>query len=380
MIIPTLVQLESDIRSDLEQAFGIDNIEDKRYLNAIAAVQAAKIKQLYISIAKVQKNLFPDTADSELSGGTLERAGRIKIERNPFPATQGVYDITVTGVIGGVVSRGLTFRTSNNFIYQVLADVTLASTTAIVSVISLTAGRESLLTSGQELIATSPIVNVENEAIVSAVTTEPQDAESLDQYRAFVLQAYRTEPQGGSAADYRIWVSDAQGVTRIYPYVGSQAGIINIYVEADTADKIPSQSVLDDVLAVINFDPDTTKPLNERGRRPLSAWVINILPVVTLEVDINITNLSDDSAPVLAAIKSNIETYLETIRPFVAGADDPNLVRDTLRRSELTRIVLQSITSSNLFDDITLTVNNNVVDSFRFLNQNIPLINEVTAS
>src|SRR5690349_13978165 len=95
--IPTTNQLYEDILADLEAEYGQSiPLFGKIFLRAFAGVQAAKLKLLYLSIANLQKNIFIDTADPEASGGTLERFGRIKLGRNPFPATAGQYEIQVT--------------------------------------------------------------------------------------------------------------------------------------------------------------------------------------------------------------------------------------------------------------------------------------------
>lgn len=381
MIVPTLQQLETDIRQDLEQALGITSVFQRRAINAFAAVQAGKLKAFYLAIGKLQKNIFVDTADPEAAGGTLERYGRVKLERNPFPATNGTYMITVTGQAGGIVAQGLTFRNPiNNEVYEVTTTMTLTGTTASVQIISLNPGRGAILTVGDTVTATAPIVNVQSDATVASVQIEPQNAEDIEVYRQLVLQAFRTEPQGGSAADYRIWAADAEGVVRIYPFVGSQAGIINIYVEANTANRVPTQQILNDVQSVVEFDPDETKPLNERGRKPLSAWQINYLPITPVDIDVTISGLNDSSPAVINTIRTSIETYLEGIRPFVSGADDPNAVNDTLRISELIRIVQQAIGVNNFFNSLTMQVNNSQVNSFRFVNDDIPNLDNVTAS
>ncbi len=373
MTIPRLVDLQSQIRQDLEQELGIGSVMFKRSINAFAAVQAGKLHLYYQAIAKLQKNIFVDTADREADGGTLERFGRVKIERNPRPATQGTFDITVNGVAGGVIAQGLTFRNPiNSAIYAVQSSVTLTGTTGVVRVTSFDSGEIIALNIGDELTSTSPIVNVRANASVLAIISAPLNEEDIEAYRQLVLQAYRSEPQGGSAGDYRIWASDAAGVLRVYPYVGSLAGVINIFVEASGDDKIPNQALLNTVRDVVNFDPDTTKPDNDRGRRPISAWEVNYLSVVLINVNVTITGLSDSSASVISAINSGLTQYLENIRPFVAGSDDPNSINDTIRNSDVTRIITQTIASNNFFDTISLNVNGGDVSSFRFLQGNIP--------
>ena len=98
--IPTLSELYTSVKGDLESEIGINlPLFGKSYIRGLASVQAGKLKLYYLAIASVQKNIFPDLAESELTGGTLERFGRIKLNRNPFSAVAGKYEVTVTGDI-----------------------------------------------------------------------------------------------------------------------------------------------------------------------------------------------------------------------------------------------------------------------------------------
>jgi uncharacterized phage protein gp47/JayE len=375
MITPTLQELKAQIQTDLEQEMGISGNFQKKILAAFAAVMAAVLKTMYLSIAAVQKNIFFDTADSETTGGTLERFGRVYLNRNPNPATQGVYEATVTGVAGGVVLSGTTFRDANtNSLYQVEADVTLIASTATITLRALEAGKTSELFTDNEVVSTIPIVDVDSTATISAVTTEPENEESTEDYRAKIAQAVRLESQGGSTADYRIWASDAASIRQVYPFAGSEAGIINLYAESNDAGLIPSGAALAELEAVINFEPVTSN-----GRRPVSAWQINYLPVTPLNVDIEITGLNDSSAGVITAITNALTSFLLEIRPFIAGADNPNNVRDTLRLSDVNEVISNALVTGNFFESVQLEVDNNIVSSYRFTESNVPILNTVTA-
>ena len=113
--IPTLKELFDDIVADLESELTVTiPVFGPIFIRALAAVQAAKLKLYYLTIGQLQKNIFVDTADPESSGGTLERFGRIKLNRNPFPATAAQYDIDVTGTIGATIPAGRTFKSDDD--------------------------------------------------------------------------------------------------------------------------------------------------------------------------------------------------------------------------------------------------------------------------
>ena len=203
----------------------------------------------------------------------------------------------VTGTIGAVIPAQTTFKsddTSQNpgNLYILDAEYTLVATTDTITVRSLSTGIETKLAVGNTLTATAPIALVNKSAEVTAETVEPSAAETLEDYRTKALDAYRLEPQGGAATDYRLWAADAQGVKQSYAYKGNTIGEINLYVEATIADSIdgmgtPSGALLSEVEAVVEYDPDTTLPLSERGRRPIGSWP-NFLPVTIKTIDIQI--------------------------------------------------------------------------------------------
>lgn len=381
--IPTLSQLYTQILADLEAEFNITiPLFGKNFLRALAAVQAAKLKLYYLAIGNLQKNIFPDTADAEASGGTLERFGRVKLNRNPFPAVAGQYTVAVTGTIGATIPAQSTFKsddTSTSPGYLFILDVayTLTATTDYITLRSLTAGEDAVLVATDTLTATAPIAAVNSSAAVSAIVVAAEDAETLEEYRAEVLAAYRLEPQGGAATDYRLWASDAVGVRQTYPYAKTgESNVIDLYVEGNTSNGVPDPTVLTAVEAVVELDPDTTKPLNERGRRPLGVLQVNYLAVIPLSVNITVNDFvgTEDQ-------KENIDTAiaaaLDLIRPFVSGADIVANRNDTLSETRLA-FYIQDAEPTVSFSSVDITVNGVAQTSYQFTMGDIPYYNSLT--
>src|ERR1035437_1045190 len=104
---PSLSDLYSSISSNFKSEFDIQDENDlKRVLTAISSSDAGMLKIFYLALLDVQKNILPDLADNEAMGGTLERFGRLKLGRDPNPATQGRYSLTFTGVSGTTLPIG----------------------------------------------------------------------------------------------------------------------------------------------------------------------------------------------------------------------------------------------------------------------------------
>jgi uncharacterized phage protein gp47/JayE len=390
--IPTLSELYSTILADLESELEIDiPIFGKNFCRAIAAVQASKLKLIYLLIGnKLQKNIFIDTADPESSGGTLERFGRVKLGRNPFSARAGQYELTVTGTVGATIDASTTFKSNDDSLnpgklYVLDSAYTLVSNPDTITVRALEAGTDSKLDIGNELTATAPIANVDKLAAVTAESVEPSAAETTAEYRRKGLEAYRQEPQGGAATDYRLWSADAQGVQQVYPYAKSGAPTeINLFVEATIADSddgfgTPSASLLEEVEEVVDFDPDTTKTLYERGRRPVGV-IVHYLPVVIKEVTIEIEDFSGQTSAIITQISNALKAEIDEIRPFVSAADVLENKNDILDVNKIISVILKTRPGS-IFGTVTLNIDGVPLNTYTFENGDIPhLITPVTFS
>lgn len=385
--IPTIIELETSIRTDIESQYGISIPSfGKNFLRIFCIVHAAKLKLVYLAIGLVQKNIWPDTADPEANGGTLERFGRVKLGRNPFLARAGQYEIIVTGTSGAVIDAATTWKSDDTSLSPgklFVLDIayTLVSATDTITVRALEAGTESQLDATDTLSATIPIALVDKKATVYAEIVEPLAAETIPAYRKKTLDAFRYETKGGAGTDYRLWSADAQGVEKVYPYARSGYSCeINLFVEATIIDSIdskgtPSASLLSEVEAVVEFSPDTTLPLNERGRRPLQV-VVNFLPVSPKDIDIEVVGYVGLDADIEALLLTAITNMINAIRPFVASAD---IVADRNDILDINKIIGAIIAQKPgaIFTSINLSVAGVPVTTYTFVDGNIPFVNTV---
>jgi uncharacterized phage protein gp47/JayE len=289
-----------------------------------------------------------------------------------------VYTLGVTGEASAVIKAGTTFKSDAGRLYILDDQYTLTGSNDAIEIRALTGGTVAALEIGEVLTATAPILDVDRQGTVSAIDTSPVDAESIDDYRAKGIEAYQLEPQGGAASDYRIWASDANGVKTVYPYAsGATANSIDLYVEGNSGDGTVSQTVLDDVAAVIEQDPDTSKPLSERGRRPLGILQVNALSVVPVLLEVTITGLDTDTTAIRTAIENAISAYLATVRPFIPGADVLADRNDTLTSSKLALAVQEAIGTGNYFNALSFTANSVSLNAYNFTNGRIPKLDSV---
>jgi uncharacterized phage protein gp47/JayE len=382
--IPSIFELNEDIANDLRSKLGLTDDDLKKVVGALPLVLSAQLKLLYLFLGDIQDNCFPDKASTELNGGTLERLGRIYLNRNPFPDSIGVFKLSVTGVAGSVLRSDLTFKSNDDAlnagqVYVLDTEYTLTGTADEIEVRSIGAGVLYNLSVGNNLTITEPVIGVDKTVTVSEVVTQPTAGETEELYRQAILNAIQLEPQGGAKSDYRIWSGDAQGVRLIYPYVrDGEAGTIDIYVEATLIDSedgkgTPGTAILNAVADVIDFDPDVTKPDYERARRPMQANV-EVSAITLIPVDVTITGLNDDSASVQNSIESSLIDLIYDVRPFIDGADLLRNKNDILYSGNVQGVVTSALVNGNFFNVLELKVDGNIVTSYEFGLGNIPYL------
>jgi uncharacterized phage protein gp47/JayE len=382
--IPTLKQLYDGIITDLNMEFGINiNPFGKAWLRASAAVQAGKLKLLYLALGLLQKNIWVDTADPVSVGGTLERFGFTKLGRLPYPATQGQYNVTVTGTIAAVIPALTTFRSNDDslnpgFLYILDTAHTMTTTSDTVTLRALTAGTSSLLEASNTLTSTSPIPNVSGTATVVGISVNPIQAETTEQYRAKAIQAYQLSPQGGSSSDYRLWGLDAAGTRQIYPYADSgAANEINIFVEALPADSTdgfgtPTGTILTDVENDIEYDPVTGI-----GRRPLGVFAVNVQSIVLKSIDITIDSGGTITPTQETTITTALTESIYNIRPFIPGADNAATRNDRISTFGIGNIIIDAV-GTVIISSIVLDVDGTPEINYLFDNGEIPYVLSIT--
>lgn len=386
--IPTIEEIFNRIEQDLKTKLNLNDSELRTVLDAVCSALAGQIKLLYLFQGDIQNNLFPDTADLAENGGELNRLGLIYLNRQPKPATDGRYKIKFTGIPGSIVRSGITFKSNDESLnpgklfimdsqYEILPGVN-----NIVEIRSIESGLENALSVGNFLVITEPVIGVEQIVEVVEIIELPIESESIDAYRKAIIDAIQLEPQGGARTDYRLWAKDAQGVRAVYPFVKeNEAGVVQIFVEATEVDSTdghgtPSTFIIDDVKQVLEFDPDSTKPIEERGRRPIQA-ILEVLPITLRPVDVDVIDLNQNSTSIQNLIRTNLEDYLKSVRPFLDGADLARNKNDILNVARLQGVVSDSLGNTNYFMDFKMYVDGQEENLFIFSRSNIPYLRNV---
>lgn len=384
--IPTYNSILTNTTNTLKSELGITNTFLGRvFLLPLAIVISGLIKLLYLQLSFVQKQLWVTSADTELQGGKLEEFARTK-GLTRFQGSQGIYLLDVTGQSGGTIDAGTTYkRVDLNVLYQVDTPVTLLGTTGTVEVRCLSIGTAFLLEVGDTLTSTIPIINVDSQSTVNSIIEPPTDPETDQQFRLRIIAEYNTSPNGGSPSDYDKWSKDIVAVgeppiRKTFAYGdNNNVGSLLLFVENQSTDntpQLPTQGQLDAIYTdnvplgvgepliregVVVFDPDTTLTLEERGRMPVPGpFIVTVSPISIQLVTVIITNLTlntgENATNIQNTINAALIAYTYTVRPFVAGADDPNAQNDVLRSSDLSAVAKDVLFGRQGFKSLQISI------------------------
>ncbi len=373
MVLPTVTQLYNSIIADLEAELTITiPLFGRSFLRARAMVQAGRLWLLYLVASKINQNIFVDTCDEE----TLSRFGQVKLGRDRFTATQGQYTAQVVGTTGATIPAGRTFKADDNSeaagkLFIIDSSFVLDGIN-IITIRALEAGTDSKLSIGNTLSATAPIELVNGTITVLTEAIEPQAAETWEDYRQKIINAFRLEPQGGAGADYRLWSTEVQGIVNAYPYAASGlVNTVNLYIESDEADGVPTSQDLLNVQENIEV-PTTEQP----SRKPLTVTV-QYLPVTAKQIDIIITDYVNSTTEKETLIENAIIDLLSKVRPFVSSIDVLADKNDTINVNNIISTILTAVPGS-IFDYVTIEVDSVVYSTYTFYNGDIPQFNSVT--
>lgn len=299
---PTLPELITRVEGDLKAGLGITTILRRSFLGVLARALAGLSHLLFGFLKYIEQEAFPDTASAE----NLDRWGSIwGVYRKT--ATFAEFTATVTGSIGTIIPAGRIFKRIDGVEFSTVAEVTLAGTSGVISLVSSLSGKNNEVSIGDVLTILSPIAGLDSSATVLAITIEPEDSEDDDLFRARLLDRIRQPPSGGAANDYIQWALAVPGITRAW--VGPQAlgpGTVVVYVVSDDEDPItPSPAKITEVFNYIE------------ELRPVTANLTVVAPVL---LPLNMTiELKPNTSAVQAAIIAELNDLI-TRESALAGS------------------------------------------------------------
>lgn len=325
--VPTIPEIRDQILADIQSGLGITTpLLPRSVWRVLATAQAGALYLGYLFARWAYAQIFTATCDED---ALINRGAEYGLVRTPPVEWRGT--ATATGTTGTTIPAG-TLWTLDGAVYQQESAVDIAAGTATITLFALEPGESGNLDAATELDLSSPIAGVDRIATVATTTQPGVDEEPLENFRDRLAARQAAQPQGGAKPDYVQWALEVPGIAEAFPH-SPTPGVVNVYPitsEPDPADRIPDAPLLATVTAY----------LNEDVRRPLGPVTIEAIEFDEIEFDVDIADLSPNTAAMKAAIEAAIEDYLYARRPKLY--DDEPSPRDVISAARITRVCIDS--------------------------------------
>lgn len=332
--IPTVTEIRDRIISDFESEFGQTvPILITSFFRIWGTIFGGAFFLLYKFGQQVARNLLPTTA----FGDQLDHfAGLFAgVTRQLAVAFKGT--ATATGVNGSIIRAGTIWVSAAGVEYLTLADVTISSSTATVTIEALETGLIGALDVGSEVTLVTPLVGVDAIATIASVTNAATDRESDDSLQSRLIAEFAQRAQGGAKQDYISWAKTVSGVTRVFPY-GLAGSVVNIFfvLDDDPVSRIPDGT----------DETNVENAIDQANRRPIGSYLLIEAPS-EVSFDVTLTDFVGD----LTGLETAVEAYFLAKEMYV----DSNLSRqgiDLIQQFELIALAI----NYGSFTDLQLDV------------------------
>lgn len=351
--IPTTRDQFDTNLANLEQKLNQTSpLNDKAFLRVLAGVQAGQGTGIYKYAAD---RILQSLAITATNGGLDVIGANYGVVRKPSEAAAFTIELPATD--GTIINTSVDFVGDDNGIrYSVDANSTATGGVCTISVTAKTLGTDGNLNIGDTMTIGRTVAGATSSATITEITNTGAEREDDDAFRRRVLDAIRTTPGGGNAADYRIWGEEVAGVERCYPFAGKPITLAEdtappdrtVYVQATSdidPDGIASQSLLDEVRESLTTDPVTGKTRQPLGLTDDTLYVESIIRT-TFYVTVNdLTVDASQEAQVISDIETALDLYFKSVEPYVDGLDSLLDKNDVITTPTVTTVV-QDIVSA----------------------------------
>lgn len=297
---PTLQERIERSLSDIESRLpGAQPRLRDTVLGVLARMHAESTHDLHGHLDWNARQVLPDTADVEsLDRHALWRAG---LTRTAAVAATG--SVTFTGTNGATIPAGTRLQTADGALYATGAAAAIAAGSATAAVTAVVAGVAGNQVAGVALSLLSPIAGVNSQALVAAGgLTGGADTETGARLLERLRDALQRPAQGGSLQNYVSWALAAHpSVTDAWVdenAMGYGTVTVRIMTYNATANGIPTQTVLDAVLAYIN------------NRRPAGMKGLYVVAPIADQLNFTIGGLNPATQAVKGAIAAELADLL----------------------------------------------------------------------
>lgn len=317
---PTLLEIYARIKADMESRVtaGVP-IPRVSLLGILAIVQAGASHLHYGFIQWISKQIFPDTADEDW--GLPRWGARLKVPRKAAQYTTGY--VAFSGTTGKTVDTGTVFQNDDGYEYETLDDFIIGTDTSVESQ-AVKAGEEYNTDYSTFTLSTGD-ADIDDTVTKISGFDDGTDLETKEAWLARILFRIQNPPSSGSVSDYIRWATSISGVGIAWcipaeEYLG--AGTVGVGLATDTLGAV-SASVISNVEEYI----DEVRPI-PANVTVFSANPLNVIYSITLQpnttemqeaIEANLTAMHITEADMRTG-----EVKLSKIRAAIgaAGPDD----------------------------------------------------------
>lgn len=299
---PSLAEINERTKADINSGIpGADARLRRSFLGVLARTLAGLAHGLYGYLDWIARQSNPYWA----TGAGLNAWARVWGVSRKL-ATKATGSAAFNGTNGAVVVAGTEIIRSDGVTYVSTAEATVSGGAVTVPVRASAAGIGGNAGAGVQLQFVSPVAGVNaSGAVTGAALTGGTDNEPDSELRARLLDRIQRPPQGGADFDYRRWALEVPGVTRAWVApmeMGAGTVTVRFMMDGTYPDGIPEAG---DVATLQAYLDDDT-------RRPVTAEVFAAAPVA-VPLDIEITDLSPNTAAVRAAVEAELRDMIRRV-------------------------------------------------------------------
>lgn len=297
---PDFAAILADLQRDIANLAPAARIEDDSDWQIRAHATASAVEGLYQHQAWIVRQIFPDTADSDM----LELHAQVRgLSRKQATLASGT--VTASGTAGTAIAAGLLLKTASEAVYQTTAAVVLdGNGQASVPVRALSAGEVGNLAAGTILTWQSPPLGLAGTATAGALVGGT-DAETDASLLARLLELIRRPPAGGNKYDYKRWALEVDGVSSAYVYP-LRRGLGTVDVVITSADGLPSA----EIIAAAQAHIDDVRPVTAKNSLVLAPTLYALAHLVRITPAAGYTLAT--AAPLVEAV---IASYFDSLAP-----------------------------------------------------------------
>ncbi len=238
---PTLREIIQRVRADVMAE--LDDPLRRSDAEVYARAYAGAVHGVNGHIEYLERNMLPDLCDEQW---LLRHAGMKKCPRKEAQPAAGW--LRISGVSDGItVSAGAVavYQGSNPIQYVATEAATSSGGVLRLPITCSETGYHTNLDDGEGLILSEPVAGLSSSGVADSVQGGT-DLESIDDWRARVLDRWYFTPQGGSDTDYQVWAEEVPGVTRAWCYRNWMGiGTVGIFTVDDNSEVlVPSLATL----------------------------------------------------------------------------------------------------------------------------------------